>query len=151
MKVIHGSRSGNDETTMTDETTDFKTCPVCGAVCFADMDICFGCLHRFDGSVASKAELQNVIDHASGKGTVATTDRTIREETHPTASPAAERTPDRTADHTQDIARPEKQTSLRTAEEENRTFPADDGLTSHHICSDKDGRQFEISISIKLL
>ena len=25
-----------------------KTCPICNAVCFDDMDTCFGCLHRFD-------------------------------------------------------------------------------------------------------
>ena len=24
-----------------------KTCPVCQAVCFDDMDICYGCLHDF--------------------------------------------------------------------------------------------------------
>ena len=26
-----------------------RTCPVCGAVCFADMAVCYGCLHEFDG------------------------------------------------------------------------------------------------------
>ena len=32
-----------------------KTCPVCGAKAFDDMDVCYGCLHRFDEkrSVAS--------------------------------------------------------------------------------------------------
>lgn len=24
-----------------------KTCPVCRAVCFDDMEVCYGCLHRF--------------------------------------------------------------------------------------------------------
>lgn len=29
-----------------------KTCPVCGAVCFSDMEVCYGCLHRFSSQVA---------------------------------------------------------------------------------------------------
>ena len=24
-----------------------KTCPICNAQCFDDMDICYGCMHRF--------------------------------------------------------------------------------------------------------
>lgn len=24
-----------------------KTCPVCQATCFDDMDVCYGCMHRF--------------------------------------------------------------------------------------------------------
>lgn len=24
-----------------------KTCPICHATCFDDMDVCYGCLHRF--------------------------------------------------------------------------------------------------------
>lgn len=27
--------------------SDLKRCPVCHASCFADMEICYGCLHRF--------------------------------------------------------------------------------------------------------
>lgn len=26
-----------------------KTCPCCHAKCFADMEVCYGCLHVFDG------------------------------------------------------------------------------------------------------
>lgn len=26
---------------------EVKTCPVCGARCFSDMDICYNCLHSF--------------------------------------------------------------------------------------------------------
>lgn len=25
-----------------------KTCPICHSRCFDDMEICFGCMHRFD-------------------------------------------------------------------------------------------------------
>lgn len=30
-----------------------KTCPVCNATVFDDMDICYGCMHRFDDSEAA--------------------------------------------------------------------------------------------------
>ncbi len=39
-----------------------KTCPVCQAQCFDDMDICYGCMHRFDYSVASPAGEQALGD-----------------------------------------------------------------------------------------
>lgn len=25
-----------------------KTCPICAARCFDDMEVCYGCMHRFD-------------------------------------------------------------------------------------------------------
>lgn len=39
------------------EGAAFKQCPVCGAKCFADMDVCYNCLHSFaadeqDGQMA---------------------------------------------------------------------------------------------------
>lgn len=33
-----------------------KRCPVCGARLFEDMEVCFGCLYRFDSSSRSEAE-----------------------------------------------------------------------------------------------
>ena len=36
-----------------------KTCPVCNAAVFADMDTCFNCMHRFEGKEAVGA-------HAAG-------------------------------------------------------------------------------------
>lgn len=35
------------------KAVDMKTCPVCKARCFDDMEICFGCMHRFDGGETS--------------------------------------------------------------------------------------------------
>ncbi len=32
--------------------SDLKKCPVCGSSCFSDMDVCYGCLHRFGGDEA---------------------------------------------------------------------------------------------------
>ncbi|MDO4400079.1 MAG: hypothetical protein Q4D27_03905 [Coriobacteriia bacterium] len=31
-----------------------KTCPVCKARCFDDMEICYGCMHRFEDDAADK-------------------------------------------------------------------------------------------------
>lgn len=36
-----------------------KTCPICKARCFDDMEVCFGCMHRFEpdqGSSSHEAE-----------------------------------------------------------------------------------------------
>ena len=43
-----------------------KECPVCSAVTFDDMDICYGCLHRFGGADAIAASAT-----AGGKGAFA--------------------------------------------------------------------------------
>lgn len=34
-----------------------KICPVCSARCFEDMEICFGCMHRFDAQRHDPFEL----------------------------------------------------------------------------------------------
>lgn len=36
-----------------------KTCPVCAATCFDDMDVCFGCMHRFGGDGTVNVAEQN--------------------------------------------------------------------------------------------
>lgn len=33
-----------------------KTCPVCQATCFDDMDVCYGCMHRFPAVSLDKKE-----------------------------------------------------------------------------------------------
>ena len=33
-----------------------KECPVCHALCFSDMDVCYGCLHRFVGDATEGRE-----------------------------------------------------------------------------------------------
>ena len=48
MKVIHGSLPQDND------PANFKTCPICGSVCFSDMDTCFGCLHHFTDADATK-------------------------------------------------------------------------------------------------
>ena len=33
-----------------------KTCPVCGSRSFDDAGVCYGCLHRFEGSASASNE-----------------------------------------------------------------------------------------------
>ncbi|MCL1797820.1 MAG: hypothetical protein FWG24_05880 [Eggerthellaceae bacterium] len=42
-----------------------KICPICNARCFDDMEICFGCMHRFDilGQAVEELSLFEEIDH----------------------------------------------------------------------------------------
>jgi len=44
---------------------EVKTCPVCGARCFSDMDTCYSCLHSFVHPLASRDEisLKELMDH----------------------------------------------------------------------------------------
>ena len=43
-----------------------KTCPVCGARCFDDMDVCYGCMHRFGpGDAASAPQAATVFGQAA--------------------------------------------------------------------------------------
>lgn len=49
-----------------------KTCPICNARCFDDMETCFGCMHRFDGEVPSEQPTEKleipIIEAAGGAG-----------------------------------------------------------------------------------
>lgn len=39
-----------------------KTCPICKARCFDDMEICYGCMHRFEeGPEARNMPLEDVV------------------------------------------------------------------------------------------
>lgn len=111
MKVIHGSYPGEHTAPAATQSTakDFKTCPICGAVCFDDMEVCFGCLHDFTDETAS-------------------------------ISAAIQPKP-------QLQTEPQQQPQTQTA----GAGQNGNGVTSRHICSGKDGQQFEITISVKLL
>ncbi len=45
-----------------------KTCPVCKATVFDDMDVCYGCLYRFSASPGEQEALQNTLLTASDTG-----------------------------------------------------------------------------------
>ena len=42
-----------------------KTCPVCRARAFEDAEVCYGCLHRFDGDGRDSAVAEEKIGRAS--------------------------------------------------------------------------------------
>lgn len=134
MQMIHGTRSEEypPETARTEPSQEeFKICPICGATCFADMDICFGCLHHFSEDEPNRtpsSQTPSVVTHPQ-----------------PISLPSF--------DHTHDIASLQKpaEEALVVTHESCEVTKAEEGLTSHHVCSDKNGRQFEIAISIKML
>lgn len=47
-----------------------KECPVCGAVCFDDMEMCYGCLHRFEGRDDEKGNLRAQMARALSSSTI---------------------------------------------------------------------------------
>lgn len=60
--LANGNGCSNEETgsfkgIRSSQRLEVKTCPVCGARCFSDMDTCYNCLHSFvhDGVKSEKA------------------------------------------------------------------------------------------------
>lgn len=133
MKVVHGMRPEEHETPIP-EVQDFKICPICGATCFSDMEVCFGCLHHFEGDESL------FVDQAPSN----THEEQETEEMN--EAPLA------SFDHMRDIPGLKKPEALRSCSPQAHCKSTQkDAMTSHHICSDEEGRQFEISITVKLL
>ncbi len=57
-----------------------KVCPVCQARCFDDMDVCYGCLHRFDGSQQHGVLADEDLDVDEAKLPEYLSDRPVRNE-----------------------------------------------------------------------
>lgn len=179
MKIIHGSyaeeqRTNGAKTNATAANaptpTDYKSCPICGAVCFADMDVCFGCLHQFDAKDAANSNQQNIRSASSSTPNPASVSSP--------SSPLATSVPH---DEPQESYSEEELAALLEQMRSNFAFPVQetapaqqnkpvetpvalepatqtagsghDGndMTTRHICEGKDGQRFEITISIKLL
>lgn len=152
MKVIHGSRSEDYE------TDEYKTCPVCHALCFADMDVCFGCLHHFENERSSKTELQEAIDaiieQDIDEPPAAPSKQPARLDSRDPAPIAVQRpTPASNAGaHDRPAAKePLDATPLQHDACAMATCEDAEGSTLHHICQSEDGRRFEISITVKML
>lgn len=65
-----------------------KTCPICNAKAFDDMDVCYGCLHRFDErrpSAPSGGVGPNAGDGAKGVGSSREDSSHVREGDEPPA------------------------------------------------------------------
>lgn len=163
MQMIHGVRSEDypiESSEAKNAEDKFKICPICGARCFADMDICFGCLHRFSEdessqTVAPPPPSQAALSpEALQQAKIAETAlQSGALQTAPTTMALSESATSQPFDHTHDIISLQKPTAeALTIKEDARTASdAEGALTAHHICSDKDGHQFKIAISIKML
>lgn len=161
MQVVHGMRPEDHETPIP-EAQDFKTCPICGATCFADMDVCFGCLHHFESGdpimdkAPSNAQERPKLHRLEGKVDAEYSARpsepcaTPAQEGSLEAGPVNERA-SAPFDHMRDIPGLKKPETMRSCAHRAHCKDAQDAMTSHHICSDGEGRQFEVSITVKLL
>lgn len=79
--------SGQDAVRAMPVETDVKTCPVCRARLFADMDTCFNCMYRFGSNPALEAKAAERAHGQAGHGLQgAGEDASPKEET---AAPAA--------------------------------------------------------------
>lgn len=162
MQVVHGMRPEDPEVPIP-EAQDFKICPICGATCFADMEVCFGCLHHFEGDGTpimdrdlTHAQKRPEMDHGeseretrtdarpNGPFTIPAPDESLEEE-------RAGEIPPTPFDHMRDIPGLKKPEAVRPCSPRAHCGNAQDAMTSHHICSDREGRQFEVSITVKLL
>lgn len=163
MKVVHGMRPEEHETPIV-EAQDFKICPICGATCFSDMEVCFGCLHHFEGDESLPTDQTPSDIHEQQE--VPCAEQRMKAKSDPCSNEAfalsaadepqetkeTNETPLTPFDHMRDIPGLKKPEALRSCSPRAHCKSAqEDAMTSHHICSDGEGRQFEISITVKLL
>lgn len=162
MQVVHGMRPEDPED-LIPEAQDFKICPICGATCFADMEVCFGCLHHFEGdespiadAIPSNAQERPEM-HPIEEGVDTKRDAGPNEQcTMPApggslGADTVSEIPPVPFDHMRDIPGLKKPETLRPCPPRAHCGNTQDATTSHHICSDGEGRQFEVSITVKLL
>lgn len=163
MKVVHGMRPEEHETPIP-EVQDFKICPICGATCFSDMEVCFGCLHHFEGDESLFVDQAPSNTHEEQETPCIERKIETKSDRHPneTYTLPAKNEPQETEemneaplasfDHMRDIPGLKKPEALRSCSPQAHCKSTQkDAMTSHHICSDEEGRQFEISITVKLL
>lgn len=134
MKVIHGSLPQDSD------PANFKTCPICGSVCFADMDTCFGCLHHFTDADATKTTPIPIVRN---------NERVIAPASISTAQPAAG------MEHPHMKERARIKISPTTKSSELQTESAKNGngggdAITHRICAETTGGAFEIALTIEV-
>ena len=171
MKIIHGTCAEDRAVAAAPTPTEYKNCPVCGSVCFADMEVCFGCLHQFDKNDATPPTQQ--VDQAERSSIP-----------HPPAMPANPGAAPSSATPPEGLQESYGEEELAALLEQMRcnfALPVQEqapaqkkgpveiplhqepptqtagsgqdgnGMTARHVCEGKDGQRFEITISIKLL
>lgn len=134
MKVIHGSLPQDND------PANFKTCPICGSVCFADMDMCFGCLHHFTDADATKTTPIPIVRN---------NERVIAPAGINTAQPSAGMEHPRMKEHARiKISPTTKNNELRTESAEGGSGNGD--AITHRICTETAGSAFEIALTIEV-
>ena len=170
MKIIHGSYAEEQASAAAPTSTDYKSCPICGAVCFADMEVCFGCLHQFSESDAPRSTQHDQITEETSQDLATQPASSMQAENSASNSQTQESYSEEELAALLDqmrnnFALPTKEgiASLRmnepaevprALEPQTQTAGAGqdgNGMTTRHVCEGKDGQQFEITISIKLL
>ncbi len=134
MKVIHGSLPQDND------PANFKTCPICGSVCFADMDTCFGCLHHFTDADATKTTPIPIVRN---------NERVIAPASISAAQPAAGMKHPRMKEHARiKISPTTKSSELQTESVEGRNGGGD--AITHRIRTETAGGAFEIALTIEV-
>lgn len=134
MKVIHGSLPQDND------PANFKTCPVCGSVCFADMDTCFGCLHHFTDADATKTTPIPIVRN---------NERIIAPANTSTVQPATSMDHPRMKEHARiKISPAVKSNDLKTEPAEGGSGSGD--AITHRVCTETAGGAFEITLTIEV-
>lgn len=134
MKVIHGSLPQDND------PANFKTCPICGSVCFADMDTCFGCLHHFTDADATKTTPIPIVRN---------NERVIAPASISTAQPAASMEHPRMKEHARIKISPAAKSSELQTESAKGGNGGGDAITQR-ICTEAAGGAFEIALTIEV-
>lgn len=134
MKVIHGSLPQDSD------PANFKTCPICGSVCFADMDTCFGCLHHFTNADATKTTPIPIIRN---------NERIVASASTRTAQPTTSIEHPCMKEHAGIKVSPTaKNSELQTESAEGGS--GNGGAITHRVCTETAGGAFEIALTIEV-
>lgn len=170
MKMIHGSYAEDRAIAAAPAPTEYKSCPICGAVCFVDMEVCFGCLHQFDTD-----DVAHPTQHSDRSASNMTPHPTDAPEANPSSTNSIPHTEPQESYSEEELAAlleqmrdnfalpvqeamPMQKSKSAEAYQASKTPPQTagsgqdgNGMTARHVCEGRDGQQFEIIISIKML
>lgn len=140
MKVIHGTSTEELEKSIHQATTQkeseaYKACPVCGSICFADMDTCYGCLHKFGSELPVSDDKPSISAQTS----------------------FAPNTPAQDPFRDALQMEPQAQIVISDNEQTGRTTPPTSTVNSghsnisRHVCTRENGDAFEITVTVRML
>lgn len=198
MKVIHGTRPEELEASIRQATSaqvgqtsqmrdtagpnkplaasgdlPYKACPVCGSICFSDMDTCYGCLHKFGSELPQNSHTipaqapytQSVPAQTSVASseparvpfTPSVPAQTTFEPSETTQTSTAPNAPAQVP--FRDVLRMEPQAQVVIAgNTQNKheiplsaTADSNNNTVSRHVCTRENGDAFEITVTVRML